>query len=123
MSDVIVSQKGSNGDRKLQFFGWDYKGKIPEKNIIVNYLSTFDCDNPSVCWAGIVVLQYSALWLNSADRCLIYSAVWLNIRPSGFLFIQPSGFGRMDKFVPLHTMMRCLTYALPFPALLPLLVF
>ena len=25
VSDVIVSQKGSNGDRKLQFFGRDYK--------------------------------------------------------------------------------------------------
>ena len=25
VSDVIVGQKGSNGDRKLQFFGWDNK--------------------------------------------------------------------------------------------------
>ena len=24
LSDVIVVQKGSNGDRKIQFFGWDY---------------------------------------------------------------------------------------------------
>ena len=26
ISDVIVSQKGSNGDGKLHFFGRDYKG-------------------------------------------------------------------------------------------------
>ena len=29
----------------------------------------------------------------------IYSVVWLNVWPSCFLFIRPSGLGRMDKYV------------------------
>ena len=47
---------------------------------------------------GTVVNQYSAVWLNSTVRFCIYTAVSLKIRPFSFLFIQQSGFGRMDKF-------------------------
>ena len=46
----------------------------------------------------IYLLDYSAVWSNSAIWFLINSAVWSKIRPSGFLFIQPSGFSRKDKF-------------------------
>ena len=33
--DVIVNQKGSNGDGKLQFFGQEYKNELMEINSIV----------------------------------------------------------------------------------------
>ena len=44
------------------------------------------------------LLQYSAVWSNSAVRLCIYLAVWLNIWPSSFLFIWLSGFGLPYKF-------------------------
>ena len=43
---------------------------------------------------GTIVNQSS----NSAIRLLINSVVWSIIRLFGFVFIRPSGFGRMDKF-------------------------
>ena len=51
-------------------------------------------------WVGSKVKLNSAVWSNSAFRFCIYSAVWLNIWPSSFLFIRPSGFGRMGKSAP-----------------------
>ena len=44
------------------------------------------------------ILNYSALRSNSAFRFFIFSALWLKIRPSGFITIRPSGFGLMDQF-------------------------
>ena len=35
---------------------------------------------------------------NSAFRFIIISALWLKLRPSGFLTIRPSGCGLMDQF-------------------------
>ena len=52
-----------------------------------------------IFWVGTIVNQYSAVWSNSAVRFLINSAVWSIIRPFGFVFIRPSGFGRMDKYL------------------------
>ena len=55
---------------------------------------------PPISEVGIILVYYLAVWSFSAIRFttfLIDSAVWLNIRPSGFLFIQPYGFGLMDK--------------------------
>ena len=46
-----------------------------------------------IYWAGITILNYSALRSNSAFRFFIISALWSKIRPSGFLMIRPSGFG------------------------------
>ena len=50
-----------------------------------------------------IVNQYSAVWSNSADRFCIYPAVWLNIQPSSFLFIRPSGLGLSYKSVRIRS--------------------
>ena len=45
------------------------------------------------------IVGRTVIKINSAVRFSIYSAVWSIIRPFGFLFIRPSGFGLMYKFV------------------------
>ena len=56
-------------------------------------------------WVGTIVNQYSAV------RVLINLAVWSIIRPFGFVLIRPSGFGRMDKFELLMSLLQeCIEY-------------
>ena len=43
----------------------------------------------------ITLVYYSAVW--SKICCFIFGHT-VKIRPSGFLFIQPSGFGLLDQF-------------------------
>ena len=47
----------------------------------------------------ITLVHFLAVWYFLALRFSIYLAVRSEIWPSGFLFIQPSGFGLMDQFV------------------------
>ena len=47
---------------------------------------------------GTIVNQYLAVWSNSAVQFLINSDVLSIIWPFGFVFIRPSGFGRMNKY-------------------------
>ena len=50
------------------------------------------CRNYTLIYcAGIILLQYSAVRLNSAAQFSIYSSIWLNFRPFGFQFIRPYG--------------------------------
>ena len=44
-----------------------------------------------------IIQPYHQIRLFSFVTFLIFSALWLNFRPSGFLFIRLSGFGLMDK--------------------------
>ena len=55
-----------------------------------------------------IVNWYSAIWLNSAVWFCIYSAVSSKIQPFGFLFIRPSGFGHLDKFVRMKCEISCI---------------
>ena len=74
--------------------------------VVLRHLCLFKFQISRYLWFSLIVLKYwvgnkvklnSAVWSFSAVRFSIYSAVWSIIRPSGFLFFRPSGFGRMYK--------------------------
>ena len=67
---------------------------------------------------GTIVNQSS----NSAIRLLINSVVWSIIRLFGFVFIRPSGFGRMDKWTSSQFVTKISFWRSGFDALDPALI-
>ena len=60
VSGIIVSQKGSNGDRKLQFLGWDYKE---------NEGNALHCTKRTQNKTNLVRWRLFTYWLAAALSC------------------------------------------------------